>query len=249
MQQFCSVVPTTELTQNDWLRHGCISCIRERRGIDDLLKPIEINSYHLGYGTSINGVCCNGHKFSIQSPVNKARKYSDPSISCNEPGLPKYINYDCNILAVLAAYMNGGGGTEFKRVAASLNLKNFKSADKVFDKTSKKYVAQIIIEEARKTAEESLIDEIRLSFSHKYPLLDDHDWHNFHELLMKKQQDNADKEGHNSDSSDSVQSIHGQHNAEEEAHNSKSSDSVQSPKTSSADGQSVDLTCSNDMGW
>ena len=181
----------------------------------------------MGFGTSIKGVCCNGHTFSIQSPLNQARKYSDPSISWNKPTRPKYIHYDCNILAVLAAYMNGDGGTEVKRIAASLNLRNFKSTAKVFDKTSKRFVAQIIIQEARRAVKEALIDEVHHSFSHKYPLLNDHDWHNFYELLIKKENDKDD----------------------ERAHNSDSSDSAQSQGTSLAGEQYVELTVATDMGW
>ena len=181
----------------------------------------------MGFGTSIKGECCNGHTFLIQSPQNRKRKYSDPSISWNKPTQTKYINYDCNLLAVLAAYMNGDGGTEVRRIAASLNLRNFQSTAKVFDKTSKNFVAQIIIQEARRAAKEAMIDEIHHSFSHKYPLLDDDDWHNFNELLIKTQQKNGD----------------------EGANNSDSSDSAQSQGTSSADGQFVELTVATDMGW
>ena len=179
----------------------------------------------MGFGTSIKGECCNGHTFLIQSPQNRKRKYSDPSISWNKPTQTKYINYDCNLLAVLAAYMNGDGGTEVRRIAASLNLRNFQSTAKVFDKTSKNFVAQIIIQEARRAAKEAMIDEIHHSFSHKYPLLDDDDWHNFNELLIKTQQKNGD----------------------EGANNSDSSDSAQSQGTSSADGQFVELTVATDI--
>ena len=227
MKQYCSVVPTTELTKNDWLRHGCISCIRERRGIEDLLKPIHIRTVCMGFGTSIQGVCCNGHTFSIQSQTNQTRKYSDPSISWNKPTQPKYIHYDCNILAVLAAYMNGDGGTEVKRIAASLNLRNFKSTGKVFDKTSKHFVGKIIIDEARRAAKEALIEEIHRSFSHKYPHLNDDDWEMFYNMLMRKQQENVHEDDGNSDSSDSVQS----------------------QRTSLDHEQHVELTVATDMGW
>ena len=162
---------------------GCIYCITEGRGREDLVRPINITSTNLGFGTRIDGICCNGHKFTIQTPRNTSRVYDDPSCKHRRVSRRKYIQEDCNLLLVLSAYLNGEGATELRRTAAALNLSSYKSCKKMYHKTSKNYVGHIIIKEARAVVYECLIEEIHKSFLEKYPYLGDSEWQQFHSKL------------------------------------------------------------------
>ena len=160
----CCIIPVSQLIENDWLKFGCIRCIQDGVSHQDLLKPITITTSHLGFGSKIDGVCCNGHRFNIQTPSNPTRAYSNPSVLYNQPNRTKYISEDMNLLAVLATYLNGHGATEMKRIAAALNLKNYKTCHKMFHRSSKEYVGEVIINEARKVVKETLFEEMELSF-------------------------------------------------------------------------------------
>ena len=123
----------------------------------------------LGFGTSIQATCCNGHKFAIETPRNTSRTYNDPSTAYSRPNRSTFIHEDTNLLAIIACYLNGQGSIELKRIAASLNISKVGLTRKMFDKTSKSYLSDIIISEARAVTDEAMMEEINLSFHEKFP--------------------------------------------------------------------------------
>ena len=116
------------------------------------------------------------HKFTIQSPSRSGRLYDDPSQIHNRKLRKKYIDEDTNLLVVISAYLNGSGATEVRRLAAALNLKNYQSCRNMFNKASKYYVGNIIIQEARDVVKECLFEEIKKSFFEKNLESTEEDW-------------------------------------------------------------------------
>ena len=147
------------------------------------------------------------HKFVIQSATNRARLYDDPSLSHHKPSRDKYIHEDSNLLAVIAAYLNGDGATELRRTAAALNIGNFKSIKKMHHKTSKYCLGNIIVKEARKVADECLIEEVRTSYMEKHPHFGDEEWMNFHNALLLQPPQQESTTTHNAQTVDPVDLI------------------------------------------
>lgn len=167
------------MTQNPWLMHGCYHCINEGQARDVLLAPINITCKSNGFGTIVEGVCIRNHKFVIQSPSNTSRVYDDPARGFHRRLTSKYIDHDINLLVVLAAYLSGLGGTEVQRIAAALNLKNFNPCLKMYHKSSKHYVSNIVIQEAKIVVKEALVEEVRNGFFQRHPSCDEDDWKSY----------------------------------------------------------------------
>ena len=171
----------------------------------------------------IKGSCCNGHEFVINSAVNHSRVYINPALSHHRISREKYIHHDANLLLVLSSYMNGMGATELKRIAAALGLENYKTTKDMFNKTSKQYVGHIVMDVAKETVHEALVDDIRQAFIEKYPHLGEQEWQDFLERATTK---NPGQNNGNTNSDNAITHV----NNEEES-------------------LTIELTISADMGW
>ena len=129
-----------------------------------------------------------GHTFSIGTPRNTSRAYNNPAVKYNQPTREKFITEDCNLLLILASYLNGQGASSLSRVASALNLESYKTSKLMYHRVSKDYVSKILRQEALAVVNEAMLEELQLSFHDQFPHRSDH-WPKFKSVMLGESKD------------------------------------------------------------